>query len=112
MYDIQKRKDNGARGYREDLRRGQDYELWFRVARNGYRFGNIGSVLVDFRASPDDFFKSSFQQKLAQARIGWDGCRRLRLGIVKQVLCFVPLVPYMVPRSLAGMYFQIKRFFA
>jgi glycosyltransferase involved in cell wall biosynthesis len=98
-------------GYREDLRRGQDYELWFRVAESGYKFANLQTVLVDFRASPDDFFKSSFEQKVAQARIGFNGCRLLGLGKVKQVLCFIPLIPYFLPDVIGRIYFHLKRWF-
>lgn len=40
-------------GYDDGLRRRQDYELWFRAAQQGIRFGNIQKPLIQYRFGGD-----------------------------------------------------------
>ena len=94
--------------YNEKLRRGQDYELWFRLLTRGYKIENLGTTIGCWRFEPKDFFKSTFNQKFQQATIGYRGTRKLNLPLWKQLICFAPLIPYFFPRFLSGIYTKLK----
>ena len=94
--------------YNEKLRRGQDYELWFRLLNRGYKIENLEETIGCWRFEPNDFFKSTFNQKFQQAIIGFRGTRALKLPLWKQLICFAPLIPYFFPRFLSGIYTNLK----
>lgn len=94
--------------YSTKLRRGQDYELWFRLLKKGYVLNNLSDVISCWRFEPNDFFKSSFKQKLQQAIVGFNGSRSIKLPLWKQLLCFVPLTLYLFPRGFSKYYTKLK----
>jgi len=49
-------------GYNELLDFAQDYDLWLRVFKNGYKFYLIPEVLYKFRISPESAEKKAFHQ--------------------------------------------------
>ncbi|WP_350585518.1 glycosyltransferase [Pseudoalteromonas sp. RB2-MNA-CIBAN-0110] len=40
-------------GYNENLKNGQDYELWARLSSNGYKLKNTSECLLSFRVTPE-----------------------------------------------------------
>ena len=86
-----------AGGYDSNLRRRQDYELWFRAAENGLRFGNIDEPLVKYRFDRNTHKKQPVALAWEQALIGFRGSKRLRLEWWKQIGCFVPFVRALLP---------------
>ena len=76
--------------YNIKLRRGQDYDLWFRLLKKGEILQNVDEIIGNWRYEPTDFFKSSFKQKLQQVIIGFKGTRSLGLPLWKQIICFAP----------------------
>ena len=94
--------------YDPKLRRGQDYELWFRLLFKNYVIENLDTVLCYWRTEPNDFFKSSLSQKLQQVKIGFQGTRRLGLPIWKQLICITPIIPYFLPTFFSRFYMKLK----
>lgn len=79
------------------LRRRQDYELWFRLAKNGVRFANISEPLIDYRFSNITFQKQSIKLALEQAMIGYRGSKLLNLKYTHRLLCFYPFLRSLLP---------------
>ena len=97
-------------GYNSKLRRGQDYDLWFRMLKQNFVLENLDEIVGYFRHEPNDFYKSSFLQKLDQVKIGIKGTRDLKLSLWKQIICIVPLMPYFLPKPFGLIYLKIKNF--
>ena len=109
MYRKTKILEEGA--YNIKCKRGQDYDLWFRLLIKGEILENLDEVIGYWRYEPNDFFKSSFKQKMQQVIIGFKGTRSLGLPLWKQFICFVPLLPYLLPKFLSGFYMNLKNYF-
>ncbi len=108
MYRKTKILKEGA--YNINCRRGQDYDLWFRLLKRGEILENLDEIIGYWRYEPDDFFKSSFKQKLQQVIIGFKGTRSIGLPLWKQFICLAPLIPYFLPKFLAGFYMKLKNY--
>ncbi|NGZ15554.1 glycosyltransferase [Vibrio aestuarianus] len=89
--------------YDSGLRRRQDYELWFRAAKNGLRFGNLQDKLIEYRFDQHTLQKQSPKLAWDQGKIGFIGSMSCKLGLIKSFVCFVPFV-----RSLLPIGFQMK----
>lgn len=85
--------------YSPQLRRRQDYELWFRCANAGLRFANEPAALIMYTFSPKTHSKQSRRQTWEQAWIGFKGSRLIGLPTWKQVACFYPFFRSLLPLS-------------
>jgi len=86
--------------YDASLRRRQDYELWFRAARSGLKFGNLQDELIKYRFDQHTLKKQSPELAWQQGVIGFKGSISCKLGIVKSVVCFVPFIRSLLPISI------------
>lgn len=59
------------------LRRKQDYALWFKAVRAGWKFANIAEELLLYRVTEVHFGKTRFAQAWAQLKIGFVGYARM-----------------------------------
>lgn len=84
-------------GYSEDLRRRQDYELWFRCAQAGLRFANIAECLLQYRVLEPSYKKNGIKFAWRQAIIGYNGSKMLGLGFVAKIGVFYPLLKSILP---------------
>jgi glycosyltransferase involved in cell wall biosynthesis len=89
-----------AGNYRSDLRRRQDYELWFRCLHQGLRFANLPEPLIRYRFSEHTHQKQSLSRALEQARIGWHGCRMLELPWWQRMSVLAPLIRSVLPSRI------------
>lgn len=80
-----KTKILGIGGYTGDLFRRQDYELWFRCAESGMRFGNLNEILLRYRQVSGHRSKDNWRLKFQQVAIGIRGQFRLE-GLTWKVL--------------------------
>ncbi|MEZ9652844.1 glycosyltransferase [Vibrio lentus] len=90
-------------GYDEKLRRRQDYELWFRAARNNLILGNLDECLICYRYDAHTLKKQSVKMAWMQGIIGFKGSLSCGLGGLKAMYCFIPFF-----RSLFPLKFQVK----
>lgn len=74
-----------AGSYSKTLKRRQDYDLWFRCARNGAYFANIPEALIRYRITDNTYARNSLKVSWQQAIIGYKGCRALSLGAKAQI---------------------------
>lgn len=100
-----------AGSYSKTLKRRQDYELWFRCAKNGAHFANITEALIQYRITDNTYAKNSIKVAWKQAMIGYKGCRDLSLGSRAHIGVFYPVLKALLPlkarKALEGL---IKRF--
>lgn len=59
--------------YNKNLRRRQDYELWFRCHKGGLSFHNIDEPLLYYRSTDDYFKKNDIFVQFQQAKMGYSG---------------------------------------
>lgn len=98
-------------GYDASLRRRQDYELWFRCAKNGFKFANIPKPLILYRFVAGTHKKQTIGLAWEQAMIGFKGASLLRMPIWKRLACFVPFFRSLLPTKLQHwLYVTLKRF--
>ncbi len=88
--------------YNESIARRQDYELWFRCAAAGLQFANIPEPLLLYRFTEAWFEKNNASVLWQQAKMGWRGCRMLKLGPVAYIGTAFPLLKILLPKK-AGM---------
>jgi len=97
--------------YSSDLKRRQDYELWFRCAKAGYKFKNISETLVLYRFSDETHKRQSKRDLFKQGQIGFSGVRKLNQPLWKGVAAFYPLIRSFLPGPLEHFIYRLfKRF--
>lgn len=98
-------------GYDASLRRRQDYELWFRCAKNGFKFANIPKALILYRFVVGTHKKQTVVLAWEQAMIGFKGASLLGMPLWKRLACFVPFLRSLLPAKLQHwLYVALKRF--
>jgi glycosyltransferase involved in cell wall biosynthesis len=96
--------------YDPDVRKRQDYELWFRCVAGGLRFANYPEALLRYRFTGDYYDRNDLQVAWGQAKIGWEGCRRVGAGPTAYIGVAVPLIRSLLPRALnAGLHSLLHR---
>ena len=97
--------------YNTKLRRRQDYELWFRCAKNGFKFANIPQSLIYYRFTEVTHKKQTIGLAWEQALIGLNGTAALKMPVWKRLACFIPFVRSLLPVNLQNwLYSALKRF--
>ena len=89
-----------AGSYNPVLRRRQDYELWFRCAAAGLKFGNVPEPLIEYRFTPETHKRQSRRDMWQQGVIGFKGSRAIDLPLWKQLACFAPFARSLLPMSM------------
>ena len=90
-----------AGSYDSDLRRRQDYDLWFRCVDAGLRFANLPEPLIKYRFTDDYYKKNNLEVAIDQVKIGWRGCRLVGAGPIAYAGVLAPLVRAILPRKLS-----------
>lgn len=88
-----------AGSYADQVRRHEDYDLWFRCAAAKLLFANIPEVLLHYRTSGIVGRKVGFAHTVAQIRIGLRGCWRVRASPHSYVLVFGVLAKEFIART-------------
>ena len=96
-------------GYSTSLRRRQDYELWFRCANNGFRFGNIAEPLILYRFGAGTFQRQSWRSAWTQGVVGFRGSTVLGLAQWKRWACFFPFFRSLLPHPLNQTLYRIGK---
>lgn len=87
-------------GYRTNLRRSEDYDLWFRCAKAGMRFANLPEALILHRFDETSHLRHAFRDALERALSGYRGASLLGMPLWKRLACFVPLMRAVLPTPL------------
>ena len=96
--------------YDPEVRKRQDYELWFRCVARGLRFANYPEALLRYRFTGDYYDRNDLRVAWGQAKIGWQGCRRVGASPMAYLGVAVPLIRSLLPRALnAGLHKLLHR---
>lgn len=88
--------------YKVDLKRRQDFDLWFRAASKGLIFGNVPEYLLYYRFTPNFYKKNNFKVSWQETKMGINGLRKLKVRRPLPYLAmFYPIVRSLLPYSLA-----------
>jgi len=100
-----------AGGYSEELKRRQDYELWFRCADLGYRFANTEEPLIKYRVTDDSHKRNSLSVAWSQYKIGLKGVSSLGLGFKARMGVAFPVVKALLPTPLRKLLIHVANLF-
>jgi glycosyltransferase involved in cell wall biosynthesis len=98
-------------GYDVNLRRRQDYELWFRAAKNKLKFHNIDTPLIYYRVDTDSHKKQNITLAFQQGLIGFKGTIRADLGLKNACICFYPFFRQLLPIKLQHHLYELLSIF-
>jgi glycosyltransferase involved in cell wall biosynthesis len=108
---FKKNKLLSSGGYSSTLRRRQDYELWFRLAKHGMKFANIPQSLFLYRFSSNSHKKQPVRLAFEQAMLGYAGTKMLNMAWWKGIACFVPFFRSILPAKLQHIVYIVGRKF-
>lgn len=100
-----------AGSYSTHLRRRQDYELWFRCAKNGCNFHNIQEPLIRYRVTDDSHKRNSLSVAWEQYKIGLNGVKTLELGWRARVGVLYPVIKAAMPLPVRKALIKLVRRF-
>lgn len=108
---IMMRRDKilNAGNYSVDLRRRQDYELWFRCAEQGVRFANLDLPLLYYRFGVDTHRRQSAKVAWVQGVIGFKGASRIKLPVKYRYACFFPFFRSLLPLKLQHVVYKLVK---
>jgi len=89
-----------AGNYDPELRKRQDYDLWFRCAAAGMRFSNLPEPLLKYRFTDDYYRRNDLEVAWLQAKIGWRGCRLTNAPWIAYIGVAVPFLRALLPQPL------------
>lgn len=93
--------------YDPELRKRQDYDLWFRCVEAGLRFANLPEPLLKYRFTDDYYRRNDLEVAWLQAKIGWRGCWRTNAPWIAYIGVAVPLLRSLLPRRLNALVHRI-----
>lgn len=108
MFRKERILDIGA--YSNELRRRQDYELWFRAARNDLKFYNVKEPLIYYRFDSHTLAKQRPSLAWNQGKIGFTGSMSCNLGFIKSLCCFIPFFRSVFPLCLQVKITKVMKF--
>lgn len=108
---FKKDKILAAGGYSEELKRRQDYELWFRCAKLGHRFANTEEPLIKYRVTDDSHKRNSLSVAWSQYKIGLKGVSSLGLGVKARLGVAFPVVKALLPTPLRKLLTHVANLF-
>lgn len=94
------------------LRRKQDYALWFKAAKAGWKFANLPERLLLYRVTKSHFGKTGPAQAWIQLKVGFSGYARLGgLNPVIYLAMAYPLFRSFFPLGMQRNIAKIARYF-
>lgn len=84
----------------DDVRRMEDYDLWFRLYQAGYYGRNIPQALYSMRDDRNAFRRRRFRHRLNSVKLKWRIYRCFRPGIAGFSHVLAPVVKGLLPEKL------------
>ena len=86
--------------YSQNLRKRQDYDLWFRCANSRLQFANIPKTLIHYRFTPETLRRNNWRVSAIHVRIGWRGGWLVRASPYTFILLTIPFFSSLLPLPL------------
>ena len=91
-----------------DVRFNEDVALWFRLMREGYVFGNVPSVLLDYRMGAEFFSRRSLKKAFKEVSVYFRGLSELKFPVYYYVFPIIRLCVRMLPLSLIHLVYEVR----
>lgn len=88
--------------------RGQDYDLWFRFFKKGFKGYNMPDAFYKVRVGVHDLKRRTFRTRLQAVQNALVGYRLLKYPLKHYVFAFKPLIAGIVPKSIMFDYHNKK----
>lgn len=95
-----------AGNYNPKITRPVDYDLWFRCLKSELKFANLSDPLIYYRFSSSTHRKNQLKHLIAQAKIGWRGCKMLNLPAWQYLAVAVPIFRSIFPPSFSHLIYR------
>ncbi|RXJ02255.1 glycosyltransferase [Anaerobacillus alkaliphilus] len=89
-----------AGSYNRNLRRRQDYDLWFRCCAAHLKFANMDTPIIYYRCTNEYFRKNDFKVQVNQAIMGYKGARLVEASPVAYLGITVAFLKGILPTTL------------
>jgi len=86
--------------YSQNLRKRQDYDLWFRCAKSRLQFANIPKTLIYYRFTPETLCRNNWRVSAIHVRIGWRGCWLVKASPYAFIGLTIPFFRSLLPLPL------------
>ena len=96
------------KGYNENCKRAQDYELWFRFFYNNFKGYNIQQPLLKYHESIQDYKKRTLSKAIKAFKIGWNGCNLNQIPFRKRLPLFKGIIASILPDYIMVIYHTKK----
>lgn len=97
--------------YNENLRKVQDYDLWFRAVSNGLKIYNIQECLLFLRRDETYNKRKSKEYRKIDFKVRKNGYKLLKLPIYKYIYLIIPIVLIILPSGIVDkLFYKLKRF--
>jgi glycosyltransferase EpsE len=90
--------------YDENIRRTQDYELWFRMLTK-YQCSNLNEVLLLYRINSNGMSKKKFKYRILESKIRYMGIKKLGLSKINLIFSFKPILVGLIPKKILYRYY-------
>jgi glycosyltransferase EpsE len=99
-----------ANGYSEEkyFKRGQDYNLWFKIYARGYVGYNIQKPLYKYRDDSDAYKRRNFKSRLYEVYNCFIGFHMLKLPFYYYIFCFRPVIVGLLPRGVYNFFHRMN----
>lgn len=89
----------------------EDMALWFNLLKNGYRFGNLNEILLDYRLNEDTVERrKGFAKALSEVRIRTENMFALKQFSIKNLtLIFSRIIFHLLPTSVVKFAYKKAR---
>ncbi len=96
-------------GYNAKSYRIEDYDLWVRLYALGHRGKNIMESLYDFRDDKGAVARRDWRNRIFEAKIIFDACRKLNLSWQNYIFSLRPLLVGLLPKFIYSYLRKMKR---
>ena len=85
----------------------QDYNLWFRCMKEGYKFYNIQKILLYFRRDKSYNKRKSKKYRKVDIKVRIEGYRLNKISLYKRIYIIIPIMLYILPSSFIDKFFYV-----
>ncbi|WP_332628467.1 glycosyltransferase [Halalkalibacter flavus] len=89
-----------AGSYDKNLRRRQDYDLWFRCQEANLKFQNLDRALLYYRSTDEYYKKNNLKVQFQQAAMGFHGIRRVKASPLAYIGITVAFLKGILPSKI------------
>ncbi|MGV3184717.1 glycosyltransferase family 2 protein [Weissella paramesenteroides] len=95
-------------GYRTDVGRTEDLDLWFRFFENGYNGANLKEPLLKYHETTSDYNKRTLKNGILASNVLCRGYSKIEIPLLMRWRAFKPVFSAMIPKILLKKYHEFK----